>query len=94
MQRMLPVFFYLDWSAGARTKRRASGERPRAHAEVRCKWRRNVAKRIAAARAKFAADDVGTKPVAVGFTNGVDALHGAARQELHSRFLRESPCDV
>jgi len=53
-----------------------------------------VAKRIAAARAKFAANNVGPKPVAMGFTNGVDALHGAAGQELHSRILRESPCNV
>lgn len=42
-----------------------------------------MAKEIAAARAVFAADDIGAQPAAVSLANGVDALHGAAGQKLH-----------
>jgi hypothetical protein len=53
---------------------------------MRRERRRNVAKRIAAAGALFAADDIGAEPVAVGFTSRIDALHGAAGQKLHEFF--------
>ena len=45
-----------------------------------------MAQGIAAAGAKLAANDIGAEPVAMRFTNRIDALHGATGQKLHKFF--------
>lgn len=77
-------------STRARTQRRASRQRPRAHAESWAQRRRNVAQGISATGAAALVAEcprgVGTQPVAARFALRIDALHGEAGQKLHSVF--------
>ena len=79
-------------SAGPRAQRRACGEGAGAHAEARAERRGNVAEEFAAAGAAAVAaqgrSDIGTEPVAAGFTSRIDALHREAGQKLHFFSLR------
>ena len=74
-------------SPGARWQRRAGGERPGAHAEARAERRRNVAEKVAAARAvAFGAKGggaVSAEPVTAGCALRIDALHRKAGQIFH-----------
>jgi hypothetical protein len=82
-------------SARARAERRARGEGTRSHAEARAEWRRDVAEKIAAAGAAAVVEDgaggVGAEPVAPGFTQRIDALHGETGQILHANSLSGQP---
>jgi len=73
-------------SAGARSQW-AGGERTGPHAEA-AERRRNVAEKIPAARAAAIvgdrARDVHAQPMAAGFAQWINALHGQAGQVLHS----------
>ena len=74
-------------SPGARSQRRAGGERPGAHAEARAERRRNVAEKIAAtgtaAVIGSGSGDIGPEPVTAGFALRIDALHRKAGQVFH-----------
>ena len=74
-------------SPGARSQRRAGGERPGAHAEARAERRRNVAEKIAAtgtaAVIGSGSGDIGAEPVTAGCALRIDALHRKAGQIFH-----------
>jgi hypothetical protein len=74
-------------STRPRTERRSRSQRTWTHAESRTQWRRNIAQRIAAARATpfftKCARGVGAQPVASRFALRIDALHGESGQKLH-----------
>src|ERR1700730_4894662 len=74
------------WAEG-----RARGEGARAHAETRAERRRDIAEEIAAAGAAAVVVDgaggVGAEPVATGFTQWIDALHGKTGPRLHADSL-------
>jgi hypothetical protein len=63
--------------AGA--ERRTGRERARPKMGTWSQRRRNVAKGLAANRAKFGAENIGAKPTASLFTSRIDALNGGAR---------------
>jgi hypothetical protein len=76
--------FYLSWP---RTEGRARGEGAGAHAETRAEGRRDVAEEVAAAGAVAIVHsgngDIGAHPLAAGFAERVDTLHGKTGQVLH-----------
>ena len=73
----------------------ARGEGARAHAEARAERRRDIAEEIAAAGAAAVVDNgtggVGTEPVATGFAQRIDTLHGETGQILHADSLSGQP---
>ena len=81
--------------AGTGTERRARGEGARAHAEARAERRWDIAEEVAAAGAAAVVEDgtggVGAEPVAAGFTQRIDALHGKTGQILHADSLSGQP---
>ena len=82
-------------SAGPGPEGRTPRERARAHAEARAERWRNGAEKVAAAWAAAVvgnrAGGVGAEPVASGFAQRINALHGEARQILHARSLSDQP---
>ena len=71
-------------SPGARSQRRAGGERPGAHAEARAERRRNVAEKIAAtgtaAVIGSGSGDIGAEPVTAGCAFHFLSILGAGRR--------------
>ena len=82
-------------SAETGAEGRARGEGAGAHTEARAERRRDVAEKIAAAGAAAVVDDgtggVGAKPVATGFAQRIDTLHGETGQILHADSLSGQP---
>jgi len=82
-------------SAGTGTEGRTRGEGAGAHAEARAERRWDIAEEVAAAGAAAVIDDgtsgVGAEPVATGFTQRIDALHGKTGQILHADSLSGQP---
>ena len=78
------------WAEG-----RSRGEGAGAHAEARAERRRDVAEEVAAAGAAAVVDDgtggIGAEPVATGFAQRIDALHGETGQILHADSLSGQP---
>jgi hypothetical protein len=74
----------LSWSGA---ERRARRERPGAHAEARAERRRNVAEEVAATGAvavvRSGSRDIGAHPLAAGFAERIDTLHGKTGHVLH-----------
>jgi hypothetical protein len=71
---------------------RSGGEGAGAHAEARAEGRRDVAEEVAAAGAVAVVEsgdgDIGAHPLAAGFAERIDALHGKTGQVLHVISLR------
>jgi hypothetical protein len=88
-------FLLLPWP---RTERRARRERAGAHAEARAEGRRHVAKEVPAAGAvavvRGGSRDIGAHPLAAGFAERIDALHGKTGQVLHFISLRGRKAQV
>ena len=75
------------WSAGTRAQR-ARCQCAGPHSEVRAQRRRDGAKKVAAAGAaaivtNHGSGRIGAQPVAAGFTQWINALHGETGQILH-----------
>jgi hypothetical protein len=79
-------------SARAGTERRAGGEGAGTHAEARAEGRGHVAEEVAAAGAVAVVEsgdgDIGAHPLAAGFAERIDALHGKTGHVLHLISLR------